>query len=413
MGKFLAIHILKHYNPGTFNRGENGEAKQIIIGGVNRVRFSSQCQKRAIREIMACDEIRSAHIEKLIKKCLDIRVNDGTITEKEEDIIGSLICSKEVIGTKCWDKLPKANKEEKEETEKDLKGNVIVTTNAAEINALIHTFIDYLKENGEAELKKNYKKVAETAALSDIQLSIAKSLFGNMATDGVLGTVDGALQMGQAYSVDAYMPESDFFTVKFVGRSGADTSDPFFGAYNEFNDIESHKANGETINQGLSLYSNLIYSYANINLEEFKRNLNTFVCPRKYTENENTKDIVINTSIDFVKAMIEMVPEATQNRSSSHVEPTAVLIEIIEDGANLQPDWSKCIYAGNKEINEQAINRLSKFANDKTFRSGKITQYVMFGSDFKEFSNKFTDATNINSFVELENVLKESLNPLV
>ena len=111
--------------------------------------------------------------------------------------------------------------------------------------------------------------------------------------------------------------------------------------------------------------------------------------------------------------MIEMVPEATQNRSSSHVEPTAVLIEIIEDGANLQPDWSKCIYAGNKEINEQAINRLSKFANDKTFRSGKITQYVMFGSDFKEFSNKFTDATNINSFVELENVLKESLNPLV
>ena len=46
MGNFIAVHLLKHYNPGTFNRGEDGEAKQITVGGVNRVRFSSQCQKR-------------------------------------------------------------------------------------------------------------------------------------------------------------------------------------------------------------------------------------------------------------------------------------------------------------------------------------------------------------------------------
>lgn len=410
MGKFVAIHVLKQYNPGTFNRGENGEAKQIIVGGVNRVRFSSQCQKRAIREIMAPDEIRTAHIEKLISKILDVRVADGTITEEEKDLIGSLICSKEVIGTKCWDKL---KKKDEQDSVKDLQGNIVVNTNGAEINALVNTFIDELKTNGKDELKKNYKKIAENAALTDVNISIAKSLFGTMATDGVLGTVDGALQMGQAFSVDEYMPESDFFTVKFTGRAGVDTSDPFFGAYTEFNDIESNKQNGETINNGLALYSNLIYEYANINIKELERNLNTFVSPRKYTPNDTTVDTILKVVPDFIKAMIEMVPEATQNRSSSHVEPAAVLIEVIEDGANIQPDWSKVISNTNISISEQAINRLAKFANNKTFRSGNIKQYILLGSDYTEFSNKFTDAKVINSFNELTDVIKNDVKPLI
>ena len=181
---FVAIHVLKQYNPGTFNRGENGEAKQIIIGGVNRVRFSSQCQKRAIREMMACKEIRSAHIEKLIAKCLDIYVNDGTITEDDKNLIGNAICSKEIIGTKCWDKL----KKETAETAKDLQGNIVVNTNAAEITSLIDTFVNELKENGPDNIKdlKKATKIAQTAALSDVNISIAKALFGTMATDGVL-----------------------------------------------------------------------------------------------------------------------------------------------------------------------------------------------------------------------------------
>ena len=408
MGNFIAIHILKQYNPGTFNRGENGEAKQIIVGGVNRTRFSSQCQKRAIRELMACNEIRSAHIEKLIAKCLDIYVENGTITETDKNIIGNAICSKEIIGTKCWDKL---KKKEEQESIKDLQGNIVVTTNAAEINALINTFIDELKTNGPDNIKdlKKATKIAQTAALSDVNISIAKALFGTMATDGVLGTVDGALQMGQAFSVDEYMPESDFFTVKFTGRSGTDESDPFFGAYTEFNEIESNKQNGETINNGLSLYSNLMYEYANINIKEFERNLNTFVSPRKYTPNESTNDTITRVISDFVQAMIEMVPEATQNRSSSHVEPTAVLIEVIKDGANIQPDWSKVIVPTEKSISEQAIEKLANFANNKTFRSGNITQYIMLGSNYTDFINTFNNAKQLTSFKELTEVLKNNL----
>lgn len=411
MGQFIAIHLLKHYNPGTFNRGENGEAKQIIVGGVNRARFSSQCQKRAIREMMACEEIRSAHIEKLISMCLDVRVNDGTISEDEKNLIGSLICSKKVIGTDCWAKLSKTNAEE---SKKDLQGNVVVNTNAAEIDALINSFIDYLKANGEADLKKNCEKIAKTAALTDVKISIAKALFGSMATDGVLGTVDGALQMGQAFSVDAFMPESDFFTVKFTGRSGADENDPFYSVYKQFNDVESNKANGETINNGLSLNSNLMYSYANINVKELERNLNTFICPRQYTENPDMINTIIDTITDFIQNMILMTPEATQNRSSSHVEPTAVLIEVIDHGTNLQPDWSNVIIPNDtSSTTDQAISILSNFANDDTFRLGTIKQYVMFGSNFKKNSDKFTKATTINNLLSLKNTLTSDIKSML
>lgn len=407
MGNFVAIHVLKQYNPGTFNRGEDGEAKQIMVGGVNRARFSSQCQKRAIRELMACEEIRTANVQDLISKCLDVKVVDGTISEDEKNVIGEAICSKAIIGSDCWN------------TGK--KSEVVCTTNKYEIDALINAFIEEIKTNGIEGLKKDCKdkkrplstKIAATAALNDVYISSAKALFGTMATDGVLGTVDGAVQIGQAYSVDAYLPEADFFTVKYVGRYGNDSSDPFFGAYESFDEIESQKKMGETINSGLSLYSNLMYSYANVNLKELQRNLNTIIYPRKYVPNESTNEIIMNVVPKFIQAMIEMVPEATQNRSSSHVEPAVVLIEVIKDGANLQPDWSKVIKANQLDITEQAIDRLANFANNKTFRSGEISQYVMLGSNYTALKEKFNDAIELTNLNTLNQKLREEISPLI
>lgn len=413
MGNFVAIHLLKGYNPGTFNRGENGEAKQIIIGGVNRARFSSQCQKRAIREMMACEEIKSSHIENLIANCLDLMVKNGTITEEEKDVIGYSICNKAIIGIddNLWESLMGRY---------DKKVNrVVVNTNASEIDALVNTFVKYVRENGTKALvddKKTHKlatQIASNSTLNDIKMSVTKALFGNMATDGIFGTVDGALQMGQAYSVDAFMPEADIFTVKFTGRSGADKSDPFFGAYETFNTDENKRAGAETFNQGLSLNSNLMYSYANINIKEFKKNLDTFIVSRDYAPSEDTNNILIATVTDFIKAMIKMTPEATQNRSASYVEPTMVLIEIIKDDTNIQPDWTKVITNNGKEIAEQAIERMSNFANNKTFRAGTVKQYVMFGSEYGQFADKFIDATQINNFNELTDIIKNEVTPLI
>ena len=420
MGNFVAIHVLRQYNPGLFNRGDDGTAKQVTIGGINRVRFSSQCQKRAIREMMACEEIRTASIEVRIWGGGGGAVADGTITEEEKDVIGEAICSKGIIGTDCWKFLKGAD------------GNRnVVTTNAGEITSLVTFFVNYAKENGLEDFyfKKKGKDGKETVdkvklakltalasdeALKNINASIAKSMFGCMSTDGALGTIDGAVEMGQAFSVDEYLVEPDYVSVKYVGRSGANDSDPFFGVYENFTEQQNKKRSSETIQSGLPLYSNLMYSYSNVNIKELARNLNMNTSATKYIGNQNVEEIIEKVVPEYVQAMIQMTPEATQNRSSSHVAPCVVLVEVIKDGENLQPDWGKVIRATeDKSIAEQAIERLGGFAQDNTFRSGDIKQYVMISNEYKDLLTEFPEAEQIKNFKELKEVLKTDVKDMI
>ena len=49
MSRFLQMHILTAYPPSNPNRDDLGRPKTAIIGGVPRLRISSQALKRAIR----------------------------------------------------------------------------------------------------------------------------------------------------------------------------------------------------------------------------------------------------------------------------------------------------------------------------------------------------------------------------
>ena len=416
MGNFIAIHVLRQYNPGTFNRGEDGDAKQVYIGGVNRVRFSSQCQKRAIREAMGCEEIRTSRIEEAINACLMNYVNDGTISDEERDLIGNAICSVAVLGSNSWKFLNPSEKNKESGGETD-KSRVVTTTNADEIKALVTGMIAYYKEKGADALKldskgknKQLTEFAKNSALGSVRISVAKSLFGAMATDGAIGTVDGAVEMGQAFSVDEYRPTSDFFSVKGTWRVNQ-TSDPFYGVFDNFRQEDEHKSASETINMGLDLYSNLMYSYANVNVKELERNLNTYIASNVYEEHGDTQEIMEDVIPKFVREMILMTPEATQNRSSSHVEPCAVLIEVIKDGGNLQPDWSDVVEGS--QITEHAIARLGEFANSQKFRTGEIKQYVLFSDHYAKCAEDFKNATELSSLNELSKVMKDAVKELM
>ena len=62
---------------------------------------------------------------------------------------------------------------------------------------------------------------------------------------------------------------------------------------------------------------------------------------------------------------------------------------------------------------ELAIERLSKFANDNTFRSGDIKRYVMFGSAYRDLANLFNNAKQLNNFAELKECIVDELNNLM
>ncbi len=47
--KYLQLHIVMSYGPSILNRDDQGRHKTAVVGGVERLRYSSQCAKRAWR----------------------------------------------------------------------------------------------------------------------------------------------------------------------------------------------------------------------------------------------------------------------------------------------------------------------------------------------------------------------------
>lgn len=49
MSEFLQLHLLTAYPPSNLNRDDLGRPKTAVLGGVRRLRISSQSLKRAWR----------------------------------------------------------------------------------------------------------------------------------------------------------------------------------------------------------------------------------------------------------------------------------------------------------------------------------------------------------------------------
>jgi CRISPR system Cascade subunit CasC len=62
MNQFLQIHLLTFYPPSNLNRDDLGRPKSATIGGVNRLRISSQALKRAWRTSAPFKAALDAHL---------------------------------------------------------------------------------------------------------------------------------------------------------------------------------------------------------------------------------------------------------------------------------------------------------------------------------------------------------------
>ena len=108
MANHIGISILRPFMPGRYNRDFTGRPKQCVFGGVTRARVSKYAYARSLRQEMEVEEIRTAHIELFVDFILDQYVQDGTITAKEKEIIGSNLCTPKVlcVNNKFWTTRP-------------------------------------------------------------------------------------------------------------------------------------------------------------------------------------------------------------------------------------------------------------------------------------------------------------------
>ncbi|MFH1113944.1 MAG: type I-E CRISPR-associated protein Cas7/Cse4/CasC [Pseudomonadota bacterium] len=199
MTTFLQLHLLTSYPPSNLNRDDLGRPKTAVMGGVNRLRISSQSLKRAWRtsEIFASnvsrDHIgtRTKEMGKTIYEGLCQRgVEDGQAREWAQAVAG---------------KFGKLKKPNKKDPGQDLEIEQLAHFTPLEIE-LIHKLVEKLADSGEGPTEE------DLALLRKEHTAVDVALFGRMLAAAPVFNTEAAAQVAHAVTVHRSAVEEDFFT---------------------------------------------------------------------------------------------------------------------------------------------------------------------------------------------------------
>lgn len=237
MTTFLQLHMLTSYPPACLNRDDLNRPKTADMGGVTRLRVSSQSLKRAWRssdvfmeKLTGQTGIRSKELGRKIKQsllsgmklntllddpALDIKTDD-TVTDKQAAewawMIASVFVDAKGKGADDVEDAAvteeKGKRGKKKNVNKDtLKCEQIVFYSRDEI-ASIDSLIKALRETRKAPSEKQLSSIMVQSAGHSADLA----LFGRMLASSPECNVEAACQVAHAITVHKVAVEDDFFT---------------------------------------------------------------------------------------------------------------------------------------------------------------------------------------------------------
>ena len=296
--KLIELHILQSFPVSCLNRDDVGAPKQAIFGGATRARISSQCLKRAVRDLAKTEYpngrfagIRTKLIAAEIQKAIEERhkVAGPRALEMACAVAG-------VLNKKEGKPLPTDDPE-------------LETLFFASPNQ-ITAFADLaFKEFGATgEMKADKKKFAKACRDVGVHDAADIALFGRMVAADSSLTLEGAAMFSHALSTHR-----------------ADNDIDFFSAVDEMKD-KAQDAGAGMIGT-LEFTSAVYYRYVGLNLELLgdKPHLGALS-----TEN---RQAVVDA---FLRASILAVPGARKNSMNANTLPGYVLGLVKEKGQPLQ-----------------------------------------------------------------------------
>lgn len=289
--EYLDIHVLETVPPSCVNRDDTGSPKTAVYGGAVRARVSSQCWKKAVRDMfqdMLPQEERGLRTKKL-HDLLTEAIRQKNPAAKAERLAEEALKAAGIT-----------LKEKKEQ--KDQK----------ETGALF--FISPSQLEALAELAATSEKLDKKecqAALKEVP-AVDVALFGRMVADDPSLNFDAAAQVAHAISTHTVHNEYDYFTA-------VDDCAP------EDNAGAGHLGTVE-------YNSATLYRYATVNVRELRAYLG-----------ERTPEAVRA----FVEAFVRSMPKGKINTFANNVLPDAVYVTFRRDqpinlvGAFEQPVQAK------------------------------------------------------------------------
>jgi len=198
MSEFIQLHLLTNYAPSNLNRDDLGRPKTAKMGGVDRLRISSQSLKRAWRTSEFFEEARVGKMgvrtkkfgTEIYKYLLDAGVSETIAIAWTQKIAG---------------KFGKLKKENKENVLDGLEIEQLVHLTPKERN-LVFTLLDKLIE------EKRLPEESELDLLRKDTEAVDIALFGRMLASSPKYNVEAAAQVAHALTVNRIVIEDDYFT---------------------------------------------------------------------------------------------------------------------------------------------------------------------------------------------------------
>lgn len=285
--RHLELHILQSVPVACLNRDDLGSPKTAVFGGVQRARVSSQCWKRAIRELaqkLAPQRFTGIRTRLIIEPLRDALMGLG------QDEAAAL-----ENAHKLADALAKLDAKNITKGKEQVK--TLFFTTPKELQAIATAYAQ------DPNVKKAVKALSKGVCMDAADLA----LFGRMVASSPDLTLEGAAMFSHALSTHKVDNEIDFFSA--------------------LDDLQPKEETGAGMTGTLEFNAATYYRFAALNLDMLAdtNHLGSLTL-------EDRQEIVEA----FVEATLKALPAAKQNSMNASTLPVHVLCVLREKGHPVQ-----------------------------------------------------------------------------
>ena len=370
----VEVHVGKRYGISRLNCDGAGQVKDVIIDNERYNRISSQSKKKVWRE----------NLEKRLERLNGDSMEHVYRTRVMKDIFKKEFLKKEAElyaenADAMAEYIVKSVLSCALETKNgfDVTNQVLIVTKY-DVEDIVEVFCDVIKtsedweqakkEAAEKEKEKENDKKKGGKAKSSAKSSASQriisalkaklplrkygvecSLFGRMATSGVMETVESAMCVNHSYSLGKATLDSDYYIVvdNYLSAMASETESGQSGAgYLDEKEFSSH----------------VYYEYASIDVGKFYDNLTKGVDMSDEKNVQRIKTVIIEAVKCVINDIATSAPSGGQNSFASRPDPVGVYITIKEDGEGRTAD-TYCIKEMVKKGSAAAKTEADKFLN--------------------------------------------------
>ncbi len=358
----VELHLLQNFAPSNLNRDDTGAPKDCELGGHRRARISSQCQKRAVRELFRLEKLVNlenlgARTKRIAQEVARVLVEEHGHNSEEAMTLALGSLEGAGLGRK------KAEGEEGWKTEYLL---FVPRRTINELAALLHEHRDELHTlpsspepvaEGDTDATpskkkstKQRKREKELAYPKEIGTKIQElfenaraaadlALFGRMIADRPEWNVEASCQVAHAISTNKVQMDFDFFTA--------------------VDDFKPDDTAGSDMMGTIQFNSSCFYRYAVLDVRKLHENLG---------DGDDAEDLLKRSVEAFVRAFVSAIPTGKQNSMAAHNFPSYALAVVRAGGqsvsltnAFLKPARPHGAGDGEADLVDDSITKLEAY----------------------------------------------------